>query len=295
MPAWQIIAMLVGMFLAWALGVERASRNGGSAQLSLWYARLGLVAGGLGKVVAMTVNYFLAATALIKILRLEYIGPDPIIGPLLKGSGIAPPHLLALLVVGFSFGMASLVITGGQRLLEFATNNGWQGQPQAAVIELLRFAGIAAVAYFAIIHLDTNLMLFRTALMLYGNELNILSPGMLPDLAALCEQFKGTAGVWMLRLLQVWYPLAILGTTAMWLKAKERHEEASERVLEEEADLWDDEEGEEGNADDVAGGIQMFAPPMPIPMPGNNGGHEGGNNGVPWQRPVPANQEAEEE
>lgn len=275
MSLWMLVVIGAAVLTFWTLWVEKSARAAGGTHARLMKVRCFLVAAVALKFATMIVNYVLASSALTKILGVELLERDPFLNYFFQGTRLGAAHVIALAVVGFSFAAASNAVDAGFRLLEHLQNEGGPPPGRRLAVDAIQAVGWTALAGLFVLYLDTNLMLFKTALLLYSNELDLTRPGLMPDLTHLYTQFGSTAGVWMLRLLSVGYPALIFGSTLAHAWVARAHEKTLEQVLAEEDE--DEEALDDG------------APQQGLLFPGIPDGRNNGGRGLPWQRAVPFN------
>jgi len=172
---------------------------------------------GIFLAIALVLNYYLCSTGLQRSMGGERLGRhDPFGSLLFEGSGMRTNHLWALGIVIFSFVSAAWFLSCVGRLVRQRIEHARAVQVNNAVphhhdpvwkliIELVAASTMMSIGFY----LDTSLLLFRSATMMWPNEMAETAAS-LPEIGRVIAQHSGTMGAFLLFLLSFWYPAFIL-------------------------------------------------------------------------------------
>lgn len=201
---------------------------GGDAQERYFRAFRALLIAGLFLALSFVANYYLASTGLQRSLGAEKLGrKDPFGALLFAGSGMRSNHLFALMLVAASFIAVGYFLKYVGLVFEAVRTGSWRQGRTAFALLLFRFA-LITVATAVFVWADTSLLLFRTATMMWTEELSTTAAS-LPTPDRIIDRHAGTMGANLLSIFMVWYPLYIILAEKHFASCMAHFRQASEQ------------------------------------------------------------------
>lgn len=301
----NILLLFAGAFAVMGIFNVLVHRIGAPALARVFFALVSYCGAGLMLVILLATNYSLAVTGLSRVVGREKLATD-IFGLLTFGTatgkyGIYLNSILALLVVLFSIKMVGLFLKRLSATLASVRARRWQQDGLGFAGQLLGLLAVGILTV-AIVWFDTYMMVYRTATILFFEEM-AGSAGSMPSLATLFQKYHATAGVTWLKLLGAVYPCFIVGVELALGSAAAELAQASAQWAQERAALA-------GQmlptvTSPQATPVAQPVPAMPVPPPAQpvpvftlppqgQGVPPPAGPGMPlgtppWERPIPVN------
>lgn len=208
----SLFVMLV--FLACVGWATFATHRHGPAAEKIFRASRAFMIAGLFLMLTFIANYWLASTALKRMVRAEKFGDDPILGLFFSGSAMRSNQLLGLMFVFASFVAAGFFLKYLGEMFGAVSRQAWRQNSFEFGLLLAKFAIWTGIA-FVFLWADTSLLLFRSTQMMFPKDM-AKTATMLPSPDLLLQQHGGTMGAYLLRVFMWWYPLYILLAEKHW-------------------------------------------------------------------------------
>jgi hypothetical protein len=202
------LGMIAALFVLLGAATHACHSRGGRAAERYFRSLLALVLAGLFGSLIFVSNYYLASTGLKRSLGAELLAKDPILRYAFAGSKIRSCHLFAICIIGGSFLSAALFMKSMGLTYRAIRKGAWRNKPVrfASLVLGLAFALFCmGVAFYA----DTTLLLFRTATMMWTDDLATTAAS-LPDVPHIVREHAGTMGAALLHSLAFLYPVLII-------------------------------------------------------------------------------------
>ena len=228
-----LLSLLVVVSLTAALGwlTHFAHARAGKPGQKLCRGFLSILYASVLLFLMFIANYWLASTALARIWGQEPLGADPVLR-LIAGSGqsasasasfsslsggssntgLKSNHIVALVLVLSSFLACAWFLKSLGKTAALLRSEGWEN-PVNFSLTIATLLVATFVAY-RILHTDLNLLLFRSAQMMFSEQYDGASA--IPDFNHLVANFPNTMAASLLLSLFWWYPLTILLVEKHW-------------------------------------------------------------------------------
>lgn len=263
--------------------------RGGEAEERRFVALRAFLISGLILFLIFATNYYLASTGIGRAWSSEKLtkGHDFISMSLFNRSGLRTNHLLAQVVVLFSFLTVAVCIRQLRQFLTMITDGSWRTQPDKFVWSIL-LLGLWGAGMAYALWLDTSMLVFRTATMMWPDDL-ATAPADLPTLDSLISEHGGTMGVYLLTIMAKWYPLLIVLAEIHFASAQAHFSEACRDVAQTRALVQAGLQQLPAPVGPVAvPPLAPVAPAVPVPAP-LAGPAPAPGGAAPWLRPIPNN------
>lgn len=208
----SLFVMLV--FLACVGWATFATYRHGPAAEKIFRASRAFMIAGLFLTLTFVANYWLASTALKRMVRAEKFGTDPILALFFSGSAMRSNQLLGLMFVVASFVAAGFFLKYLGEVFSAVSRQTWRQNSFEFGLLLAKFAIWTGIA-FVFLWADTALLLFRSTQMMFPKDM-AKTATLLPSPDLLLQQHSGTMGAYLLRVFMWWYPLYILLAEKHW-------------------------------------------------------------------------------
>lgn len=279
------------MFLTCIGWATFATHRHGPATEKVFRASRAFLIAGIFLMLTFVANYWLASTALGRMVRAEKFKADPVLGLFFSGSGMRSNQLLGLMFVFSSFVAAGIFLKYLGKAFSAISRQEWQQNAFGFGLLMAKFVLWTAIA-FIFLWADTSLLLFRSTQMMFPSDM-AKTATLLPSPDLLLQQHGGTMGAYLLRVMMWWYPLYILLAEKHWASSWAALSEAIAQYHGQHASLQN-----RATVAPVTVPVPLVAPLPTAPIaplnptltpPANGNPAPAPGGAAPWVRPVPFN------
>ncbi len=281
--------MAVVLFAALGWSTYAVMQRGGPELERCFRAARGLMIAGVFFCLIFAVNYILASTGLKRVILAEPVvarkHPDPLVTWFFSGSELMVYQLWAALIVASSFICVGVFLKQIKLYAAALRQRLWATDPVGFSLATAKFA-FTAVAAAACLWLDTALLIFRSATLMWMAKY-CTTPASLPDPSVMITQNGGTMGAFLLVAFRVFYPVTILmadvllaSNMAFYVESLRHYAAAkarAEQLLNAPA------------APQVLPGLPVVPGPVAAPPAPAGVAGAGPGGAAPWVQPIPFN------